>query len=698
MVSSKLFNRFVKHAVKWRAKIRKALLAQRAGLKASDVGSGWPSDRKLVEVLKSKGSKERFFRWKVGLAARSVAVNPLQGGALVESIGGFVRGNLQAASREDAVGLRAVVKPNRYAVVERANNLSTVSVGQDKLMEPGNGLNLLNKVSRARVVRLARLTNRLSLSRVSSLNSLDGLKAASFEPIKIRSVVKLKPVVKAAQKPKQVIKYDRVALQKKIASVKRRFGFIPRKQNFYTVTRRPAYKRGAEQLFAFSRKRLIRRGRPTAVRSVKTGKAVLKRRAAGRSSYYIRTRNKTYIRNKRKSKFYGKRRWKRKKDRLVRRWGFRRRRKPYLRSPHTHFSLVLGVKKRKHIFLKKHWFYYLNDIFPALKSRRGVVVTERKKLEKLLRSGSRRKRYKAIFKRLIPYVRKSKLARQLRIKSGLGLALRFAAIRDSLLVNGPIGRYAKTKGVPYIQVHQRYARYRKWVRHLLFLGSRGGRYYRPKGFFIHPRIKHMLREKLEMCKFRLRTGATRVPDLRYNRGKYRRRKYMARRYRRLMKRYRLRPKTFFYARRRARNRGFSKSVRLPVVPTINFKQTSNNFFVHVQDTAGHTLFSASAGNVGFGGPKRRTPYAAEMLGKAIGNKLLARNYSTVALRFRTRPSISLKSAVKGVLGSLVQVGKTSSSKSRKGRKQFTKKLKVAMASLLVPRSHNGLRPKKARRM
>ncbi len=127
-----------------------------------------------------------------------------------------------------------------------------------------------------------------------------------------------------------------------------------------------------------------------------------------------------------------------------------------------------------------------------------------------------------------------------------------------------------------------------------FSGSKGGRYYRPKGYIFTSKVKHMLRERLQTARFQLRTGTVRIPDLRYNRGVYRRRKYMGRHYRRLFKRYRLRPKKFFYSKRRARNRGFSRSVRLPTVPVVDFRQTSNNF-IHMEIARVILLFTASAG-------------------------------------------------------------------------------------------------------
>jgi small subunit ribosomal protein S11 len=54
------------------------------------------------------------------------------------------------------------------------------------------------------------------------------------------------------------------------------------------------------------------------------------------------------------------------------------------------------------------------------------------------------------------------------------------------------------------------------------------------------------------------------------------------------------------------------------VGQINIKSTFNNTLINVNDKNGNTRFFAAAGNCGFKGKKKSTPFAAESIARKIG--------------------------------------------------------------------------------
>mgnify|MGYP000914565908 FL=1 len=74
---------------------------------------------------------------------------------------------------------------------------------------------------------------------------------------------------------------------------------------------------------------------------------------------------------------------------------------------------------------------------------------------------------------------------------------------------------------------------------------------------------------------------------------------------------------------KARANAKKKAVRQVSHGRAYVQATFNNTIVTVTDLNGNTLAWASAGNCGFRGPKKATPYAASVIVKAVGERLAA---------------------------------------------------------------------------
>jgi small subunit ribosomal protein S11 len=102
----------------------------------------------------------------------------------------------------------------------------------------------------------------------------------------------------------------------------------------------------------------------------------------------------------------------------------------------------------------------------------------------------------------------------------------------------------------------------------------------------------------------------------------------------------------------------------------------NNTFISVTDEAGNVIAWASAGSLGFRGPKKATPFAAARVAEAVLEKLRKTGLEEVEIYIR------------GIGGGRESAVRTFISKG----------LDVTLVKDVTPIPHNGPRPRKVRRV
>ncbi|MBQ2827439.1 MAG: 30S ribosomal protein S11, partial [Clostridia bacterium] len=102
----------------------------------------------------------------------------------------------------------------------------------------------------------------------------------------------------------------------------------------------------------------------------------------------------------------------------------------------------------------------------------------------------------------------------------------------------------------------------------------------------------------------------------------------------------------------------------------------NNTIVTITDTFGNTVSWASAGELGFKGSRKSTPYAAQMAAETAGKLAVENGMKTVEVYVKG-PGSGRESAIRA----LENVG-----------------LQVVMIKDVTPIPHNGCRPPKRRRV
>jgi len=108
----------------------------------------------------------------------------------------------------------------------------------------------------------------------------------------------------------------------------------------------------------------------------------------------------------------------------------------------------------------------------------------------------------------------------------------------------------------------------------------------------------------------------------------------------------------------------------------HIKSTFNNTIVTITDLQGNTLSWASAGNVGFKGSRKSTPFAAQLAAEAAARKAQEHGVQKVDV-FVKGPGSGRETAIR----SLQAVG-----------------LEFGQISDVTPQPHNGCRPPKRRRV
>ena len=108
----------------------------------------------------------------------------------------------------------------------------------------------------------------------------------------------------------------------------------------------------------------------------------------------------------------------------------------------------------------------------------------------------------------------------------------------------------------------------------------------------------------------------------------------------------------------------------------HIKSTFNNTIVTITDLQGNTLSWASAGNVGFKGSRKSTPFAAQLAAEAAARRAMEHGMRKVDV-FVKGPGSGRETAIR----SLGAVG-----------------LEVGTIQDVTPTAHNGCRPPKRRRV
>ena len=108
----------------------------------------------------------------------------------------------------------------------------------------------------------------------------------------------------------------------------------------------------------------------------------------------------------------------------------------------------------------------------------------------------------------------------------------------------------------------------------------------------------------------------------------------------------------------------------------HIKSSFNNTIVSIADPEGNVLAWASAGNVGFKGSRKSTPYAAQVTAEATARRAMEHGLKTVEI-FVKGPGAGREAAIRSLQAS---------------------GLEVTAITDITPIPHNGCRPPKRRRV
>ena len=108
----------------------------------------------------------------------------------------------------------------------------------------------------------------------------------------------------------------------------------------------------------------------------------------------------------------------------------------------------------------------------------------------------------------------------------------------------------------------------------------------------------------------------------------------------------------------------------------HIKSTFNNTIVSITDPAGNVIAWASAGQVGFKGSRKSTPFAAQMAAEAAARRAMEHGLRKVD-GFVKGPGAGRETAIRSLTATGLEVGSISD---------------------VTPVPHNGVRPSKRRRV
>lgn len=126
----------------------------------------------------------------------------------------------------------------------------------------------------------------------------------------------------------------------------------------------------------------------------------------------------------------------------------------------------------------------------------------------------------------------------------------------------------------------------------------------------------------------------------------------------------------------AKPRGRKKDKKIVPKGQVHIQSTFNNTIVTISDMQGNTVTWSSAGNLGFKGAKKSTPYAAQMAAESAAEK--AKQYGMRDVDVYVKgPGPGRESAIRSIQ---------------------TAGLNVKLIKDVTPIPHNGCRPPKRRRV
>lgn len=106
-------------------------------------------------------------------------------------------------------------------------------------------------------------------------------------------------------------------------------------------------------------------------------------------------------------------------------------------------------------------------------------------------------------------------------------------------------------------------------------------------------------------------------------------------------------------------------------------KTQNNVFVTLTDLEGNVIIQLSGGNIGMKGPRRSTPNAAELVGRRMGARMLSLGHRRCIMVVKGPFDNIVKSVIRGLKVHRVRIMEMQQGKGV---------------------SHNGIRPRRPRRM
>jgi small subunit ribosomal protein S11 len=112
------------------------------------------------------------------------------------------------------------------------------------------------------------------------------------------------------------------------------------------------------------------------------------------------------------------------------------------------------------------------------------------------------------------------------------------------------------------------------------------------------------------------------------------------------------------------------------VGVAHIKATFNNTIVTITDTSGNVVVWGSAGNVGFKGTKKGTPFAAQSAAETVAKKALEAGMKEVSVMVKG-PGAGRETAIRALQGA---------------------GLEITSIKDVTPIPHNGCRPRKKRRV
>ena len=119
-----------------------------------------------------------------------------------------------------------------------------------------------------------------------------------------------------------------------------------------------------------------------------------------------------------------------------------------------------------------------------------------------------------------------------------------------------------------------------------------------------------------------------------------------------------------------------KSKKAPSLGVVHVKSTFNNTMITIADAQGNTIAWSSAGQSGFKGSRKSTPYAAQMAAEDAGRKAMEHGMKTLEVEVKG-PGSGRESALRA----LQTVG-----------------FDITAIKDVTPIPHNGCRPRKRRRV